>query len=156
MKYQYIMCGMVDPTNGELYEINIPSPFLYDSEEEAKHDSGLSYRFCMLDKNEGPLVVIFGGEDYELAEENGQKYLKTWVTGNVLKTYTYDEFKAAGGYIRKLKPEFKNCGFIDSDTDFLDTDETFTDIFPNIVGGKLYYIDNEAYCIMPIKEESTD
>lgn len=38
-----------------------------------------------------------------------------------------------------------NSGFIDGNTDFLDIDKTFRDVYPNMQKQKLYYIDNEAY-----------
>ena len=50
-----------------------------------------------------------------------------------------------------LKPEVEGSGFINGETDFLDTNETFKDVFPNMEWYKTYYIDNEAYYI---KEES--
>lgn len=31
-KYKYFMNGMIDGTDGKTYEIEVPSPFLYDSE----------------------------------------------------------------------------------------------------------------------------
>ena len=73
------------------------------------------------------------------------------MTGNVIASYTFDEFAAANGYMRVLKPERNrekvNNGFIhiDGSTDFLTTSKTFKDIFPNMEKQKLYYIDSEAY-----------
>lgn len=40
--------------------------------------------------------------------------------------------------------------YIDSAKDFADTDKTFKDIFSDIEKEKLYYVDNEAYCIKKI------
>lgn len=69
---------------------------------------------------------------------------------NIIKTYTYNELKKCGGYIRVLKDECKDCSYIDSAKDFADTDKTFKDIFSDIEKEKLYYVDNEAYCIKKI------
>ena len=49
-----------------------------------------------------------------------------------------------------LKDECKDCSYIDSAKDFADTDKTFKDIFSDIEKEKLYYVDNEAYCIKKI------
>lgn len=149
-KYRYFMSGMFFPTDNEEYEINIPSPFLHDSEEKAMEDGEFGYRFILLDDTIGPQIVVFEKEDFELVKENDKKYLKQWVEGQVLKTYTFEQFKEAGGYIRMLKPELKGRGFIDCNTDFLDTGKTFRDVYPNMQKQKLYYIDNEAYYVEEI------
>ena len=67
-------------------------------------------------------------------------------------TYDFDEFTKAGGYIRLLNPELGDDVCIIEDSDFLDTDKTFADIFPNMEYLKLYYIDNLAYSIDKITE----
>lgn len=149
-KYRYFMSGMFFPTDNEEYEISIPSPFLHDSEEEAMEDGEFGYRFILLDDTIGPQIVVFEKEDFELVKENEKKYLKQWVEGQVLKTYTFEQFKEAGGYIRMLKPELKGRGFIDGNTDFLDTGKTFRDVYPNMQKQKLYYIDDEAYYVEEI------
>jgi len=148
--YRYVMCGMFSGTDGEDYEINIPSPFLHNSEGDAMKDSTFGYRFLLIDDIKGPEIAIFENEKFEVVEGEHGKYLKDWVEGNIIKLYTFEEFKDAGGYIRMLKPECKGLGFIDAETDFLDTDKTFKDIFPNMQKQKLYYIDDEAYCIMEV------
>ena len=152
-QYRYVMGGMFTPTDGEEYEINIPSPFLHDTEAEAMKDSGFGYRFVWLDDAKGPELIIYENESFEVIEEDNEKHLKVWVEGNVLKTYTFEEFKTAGGYIRMLKPECKGLGFINAETDFVDTDKTFRDVFPGMKKQKLYYIDNEAYCIVEVPQE---
>lgn len=146
-KYRYFMSGMFYPTDKEEYEINIPSPFSHNSEEDAMADGNLGYRFIWDDIKNEPIIAIFQGENFSISKEGNKKTLNTWVTGNIIHTYNYDEFKENGGYIRMLKPECKGLGFIDSNTDFLDTDKTFLDVFPDMGKQKLYYIDNEAYCI---------
>lgn len=149
-KYRYFMSGMFVPTDGEEYEINIPSPYLYDTEAEAMKDSSFAYRFALLDDAVGPEVLIYENENFEAVEEGGKRYLNAWIEGNILRTYTFEEFKEAGGYIKMLKPECKGNGFIDGNTDFLDTDKAFKDVFPNMKKQKLYYIDAEAYWIEKI------
>lgn len=146
-KYRYLMIGMFCPTDGENYEINVPSPFLHDSEEEAMADEQFGYRFVLLNETIGPQLLVFERERFEVETENGRKYLRDLVEGQVIKSYTFEEFKEAGGYIRLLKPGIRGTGFIDSDTDFLDTDRTFRDVFPNMQKQKLYCIDAEAYRI---------
>lgn len=146
-KYRYFMNGMFFPTDNEEYEINIPSPFLHDSEAEAMADGQFGYRFILLDDAIGPQIVVFEKESFNFGKEDDKKYVNQWVEGSVIKSYTFDEFKEVGGYIRMLKPEIKGTGFIDANTDFLDTDKTFRDVYPNMQKQKLYYIDNEAYYI---------
>lgn len=145
-KYRYLMIGMFCPTDGEDYEINVPSPFLHDS-EEAMADERFGYRFVLLNETMGPQLLVFERERFEVETENGRKYLRDLVEGQIIKSYTFEEFTEAGGYIRLLKPGIRGTGFIDADTDFLDTDRTFRDVFPNMQKQKLYYIDAEAYRI---------
>lgn len=146
-KYRYFMSGMFCPTDGEEYEINIPSHFLHDTESDAMKDGNFGYRFVWFAGDTEPIIIVYENEDFTVVEDENRKYLKQWVEGCVVKTYTFEEFKNAGGYIRMLKPELKGYGFIDGNTDFLDTDKTFKDVFPNMQKQKLYYIDNEAYYI---------
>lgn len=146
-KYRYLMIGMFCPTDGEDYEINVPSPFSYNSEDEAMADDQWGYRFVLLDNTIGPQLLVFERERFEVETENGRKYLRDLVEGQIIKPYTFEEFTEAGGYIRLLKPGIRGTGFIDADTDFLDTDRTFRDVFPNMQKQKLYYIDAEAYRI---------
>ena len=149
-KFRYIMSGMFYPTNGHTYEIDIPSPYLRDSKEDAEKDSIYGYRFIKnVDGN--PVVAVFEGEDFDVVKENEKKQVYARVTGNIIKTYNFDTFIKEGGVIRMLKPEVEGSGFINGETDFLDTNETFKDVFPNMEWYKTYYIDNEAYYI---KEES--
>lgn len=94
-KYRYFMSGMFVPTDGNEYEINIPSPFLYNSKTEAMQDENFGYRFIYLDGDTEPILVIYENEKFEVVKDNGEKYLKQWVEVNVVKTYTYKEFKEA-------------------------------------------------------------
>lgn len=151
-KYRYVMYGMFVPTDGEEYEINIPSPFLHNTESEAMKDGEFGCRFMWFDKEQAPGIVIFEKENFKVVEDEDRRCLEHWLEGDVIKTYTFEEFKEAGGYIRMLKPELKGCGFIDCNTDFLDTDKTFKDVFPDMQKNKLYYIDNEAYSVDEIEE----
>ena len=144
------MSGMFFPTDGEEYEINIPSPFLHNSEDEAMKDGNYGYRFVYLDGDVEPILVIFENENFEVVKTNGKKHLKHWVEGNVINTYTYKEFKEVNGYMRMLKPECKGLDYIDGNTDFVDTDKTFEDVFPNMEKQKLYYIDSETYYVEEI------
>lgn len=150
-KYRYFMSGMFEPTDGEIYEINIPSPRLHNSENEALQDERFGYRFLLLDETEGPIIVVYENEKFELDDD--KKHLSVWTEGNVVGTYTFEEFMAANGYMRMLKPEKKSSSFIDGDTDFLNTDKTFRDVFPGMKKGKTYYIDSEAYYIEKIEDE---
>ncbi len=54
-------------------------------------------------------------------------------------------------HIRQLKPNSREKIVID-ESDFVNTDKTFADIFPNMVKHKLYYIDDEAYKISKIED----
>ena len=50
-----------------------------------------------------------------------------------------------------LKPECQGSGFIDGDTDFVSTEKSFEEIFPNTQPQKLYYIDNMAYSVEKVE-----
>lgn len=152
MKYQYIMSGIFSGTDGEEYEINISSPYIRNTEIEAMCDGHLAYRFILIDEKVGPELCVFEGEDFSVANEDDQKYLKIWVKGNCLEKYDFDEFRKIGGTIRMLKPELKMAAYINGNTDYVNTNRTFKDIFPNMQKMKPYYIDNCAYDIKEIKE----
>lgn len=152
MKYQYVVSGIFSGTDGEEYEINIPFPYVRNTEVQAMCDGHSAYRFILFDEDTGPELCIFEGEDFRAVNEGDQKYLKIWVKGNCLKSYNFDEFQKIGGTIRMLKPELKAVAYINGNTDYISTDKTFKDAFPNMQKMKPYYIDNCAYDIKEIKE----
>lgn len=102
MKYRYYMCGMFDGTNGNEYNICIPSPFVRDSKGEAMKGENFVYRFWATDST-GPMLVAFANEHFEPIN-NGKMQVKCWVDKDVVGTYTFEEFKKNGRYIRQLKP----------------------------------------------------
>lgn len=143
-KYRYYMCGMFDGTDGNRYDICVPSPFVRDSKAEAMKDENFAYRFLAID-SAGPMLVAFTNEHFE-PMNNGEMQLKCWVDKDVVGTYTFEEFKKNGGYIRQLKPSSRGK-YVTDESDFIDADKAFADVFPNVAQGKLYYVDDEAYFI---------
>ena len=152
MKYQYSMTGIFSGTDGEEYEINFPFPYVRNTEVKAMCDGHSAYRFILFDEETGPEFCIFKGEDFSVVNENDQKYLKIWVKGNCFKSHNFDEFQKIGGTIRMLKPELKMAAYINGNTDYVNTNKTFKNIFPNMQKAKLYYIDSCAYYIKEIEE----
>lgn len=65
---------------------------------------------------------------------------------HIIGVYTFEEFKKNGRYIRQLKPSSRGK-YVTDESDFVDTDKSFADVFPNLEQGKLYYVDDEAYYI---------
>lgn len=104
-RYQYCMSGMFAATDQNHYEINIPSPHTYETEEEAMADGAFGYRFVLLPGGKGPQVVIFEGSGFRLVCDGKENYIKDWVEGDIVGIYDFDEFTKAGGYIRLLNPE---------------------------------------------------
>lgn len=145
MKYRYYTCGMFDGTDGNRYSICIPSPFVRDSKAEAMKDEDFAYRFLVID-SAGPRLIAFANEHFE-PMNNGKMQLKCWVDKNVVGAYTFEEFKKNGGHIRQLKQSSMGKYVID-ESDFIDTDKSFADVFQNMEQGKLYYVDGDAYCIL--------
>lgn len=144
MKYRYYMCGMFDGTNGNEYNICIPSPFVRSSKGEAMKDENFACRFWTID-SAGPMLIVFANEHFEPIN-NGKMQLKCWVDKDVAGTYTFEEFKENGGYIRQLKPSSKGK-YVTDESDFIDINKSFADAFPNMKQGKLYYVDGEVYFI---------
>lgn len=68
------------------------------------------------------------------------------VDKHIIGTCTFEEFKNNGGYIRQLKSSSMRK-YVTDESDFVDTDKSFADAFPNMKQGKLYYVDGEAYFI---------
>lgn len=93
------MFGMFTGIDGNKYNICIPSPFVRDSKAEAMKDENFAYRFWVID-SAGPMLVAFANEHFE-SINNGKMQLKCWVDKNVVGTYTFEEFKKNGGYIRQ-------------------------------------------------------
>ena len=143
-KYCYFMFGMFTGTDGNKYNICIPSPFVRDSKAEARKDENFAYRFLTSD-SAGPMLVAFANEHFK-PMNNGKMQLKCWVDKDVAGNYTFEEFKKNGGYIRQLKPSSKGK-YVTDESDFIDADKAFADVFPNVEQGKLDYVDDEAYFI---------
>lgn len=144
IKYRYYMCGMFTGTDGNRYDICIPSPFIRDSRAEAMKDENFAYRFWAID-SAGPMLVAFANEHFKHVN-NGKMQLRYWVNKVIVGTYTFEEFKKNGGYIRQPKPSSRGK-YVTDESDFVDTDKSFADVFPNLEQGKLYYVDDEAYYI---------
>lgn len=151
-KYQYNMNGMFCGTDGNYYDIDIPVPRLYDSEEEAMNAEGFGYRFLWMFGE--PNIVIYETENFKVNnDESGEQSINAWIEGEPLATYTFQEFKQAGGKIRMLKPEHQG-GHLEEE-DFIDTDNNFSDCFPEMEHFRLYYIDAEAYFIRKVSIPNT-
>lgn len=144
MKYKYYMYGMFTGTDGNRYDICIPSPFVRGSKAEAIKDENFAYRFLAIG-SAGPLLVAFANEHFEPIN-NDKMQLRCWVNKNVVGAYTFEEFKKNGGHIRQLKSSSRGK-YIINESDFVDTDKSFADVFQNMKQGKLYYVDDEAYFI---------
>lgn len=144
MEYRYFMYGMFDGTDGNRYDICIPSPFVRNSKGEAMKDENLAYRFCAIDSAE-PMLVAFANEHFEPVN-NGKMQSKCWVDKDVVGAYTFEEFKKNGGFMRLLKPSSREK-YVTDESDFIDTDKSFVDAFLNMEQGKLYYVDGETYYI---------
>lgn len=143
-KYRYYMCGMFSGTDGNRYDICIPSPFVRNSKSEAMKDADFAYRFWAIDSAE-PMLIAFANEHFE-PMNNGKMQLRCWVDKHIIGTYTFEEFRKNGGYIRQLKPSSRGKYVID-ESDFVDVDKSFAEVFPYIEKGKLYYIDDESYFV---------
>lgn len=150
-KYRYYMCGMFNGTDGNRYDICIPSPFVRNSKAEAMEDENFAYRFLAID-SAGPMLIAFANERFE-PMNNGKMQLRCRVDKDVVGGYTFEEFKENGGYIRQLKPSSRGKIVID-ESDFVETDKTFTDIFQTMEKHKLYYIDDEAYRISEVEDNA--
>lgn len=79
-KYKYFMNGMIDGTDGKTYEIEVPSPFLYDSELAAMKDSELKCR----------IILTSGMIEPELAVINKENIIKTYTDIEKEKLYYVD------------------------------------------------------------------
>lgn len=144
MEYRYFTYGMFDGTDGNRYDICIPSPFVRNSKDKAMKDENFAYRFLTIDLA-GPMLIAFANEHFE-PMNNGKTQLKCWVDKNVVGVYTFEKFKKNGGYIRQLKQSSRRK-YVTDESDFVDTDKSFADVFPNMEKEKLYYVDGEAYFI---------
>lgn len=144
MEYRYFMYGMFDGTDGNRYDICIPSPFARNSKGEAMKDENLAYRFCAIDSAE-PMLIAFANEHFE-PMNNGKMQLKCWVDKNVVGASTFEDFKKNGGHIRQLKSSSRGK-YVTDESDFVDVDKSFAEVFPYIEKGKLYYIDDESYFV---------
>lgn len=144
-KFRYMMSGMFTGTDGNRYDIEIPSPIIYENKKDAMRDGSFGYRFILNDTTNEPVICIFSRERHRKADIRS---IFTWVEGDIVGIYTYEQFKALGGTMRILKLEKIHSAIIDATTDFLDTDKAFKDVFPDMEPMELYYIDAEAYRVI--------
>lgn len=154
-KFRYHDVAMFIGTDDEEYQIDIPSPFLCDTKEEAKKSEDLTPRFLRIGGvpilNEPLLVIYDKPEDVEKGTtKEGKDCLLIRTKGEILKVYTYEEFKKAGGTLKMLKSECKG-NVVTYEEDYVEINKTFTQCFPNMQMGKNYYVDSEAYWIEEIE-----
>lgn len=107
-------------------------------------DANFAYRFGAIDSAE-PVLIAFANEHFEPIN-NGKMQLRCWVDKHIIGTYTFEEFKKNDGYIRQLKPSSRGK-YVTDESDFVDVDKSFAEVFPYIEKGKLYYIDDESYFV---------
>lgn len=74
-KYRYFMFGTFYPTDGNTYDIMIPSPFIRDSKKEAMADGYFAYRFALIDESTEPVIVIFEKEGFNVATDKKKSVL---------------------------------------------------------------------------------
>lgn len=169
MKYRYLMYGTFTPneykykhknTVHDILSIEIPAPFSHPTEAEAMQDGHLAYRFASVNKE--VIIAVYTNEDFTVSvDTKGWKHLKTWVEGEMICSYTYDQFKAMGGRIYEI-PNSMMCSLPDGleeieskansaseNPNYYETDITFAELFPMLSEeSKPIYIDNEAYAIV--------
>lgn len=168
MKYRYVMCGSFTPgeyrfkyknTIHDILSIDVPAPFSHDTEKEAMQDGHLAYRFIPLNKE--VVIAVYANEGFTVnTDAKGRKHLKTWVEGEMICSYTYDQFKTMGGTYEI--PSSMMCSLPDGleemeskansaseDPNYYETDITFAELFQMLSEeSKPIYIDNEAYAIV--------
>lgn len=93
---------MFTGTDGNRYNICIPSPFVRSLKGEAMKDENFACRFWTIDSAR-PMLIVFANEHFEPVN-NGKMQMKYYVDKNVVWAYTFEEFKKNGRYIRQLKP----------------------------------------------------
>lgn len=177
MKYRYMMSGSFSPekykyihegTDHSLLCIDIPAPYARNSENEAKKDGQLSYRFVSVEGE--VLIAVYPGEDFEVAtDDNGRKCLNTWAKGRPFHFYNYDGFKKLGGMvyempesmiyrvpedlnedeiIARLEEQINNTKETSWNVGDYESKATFNELFPSLTPeDNPVYIDDEAYCI---------
>ncbi len=182
MKYKYHMGGSFTPQNKEyltretILGIDIPCPFERDSEKDAMKDGFLTYRFGFDDALNEPVIFVFEKEGFAVdKDDSGQKCLKVWPVGNMIKVLTHKEFVEKGGYIFNF-PEPMICQLPVSDEELTDDQiveeigkwrekskntswniedykikASFKELFPDLKSeDKLVYVDNDSYGIEKI------
>ena len=139
-KYKYVFYGSFCDNEGKYYEIDIETPNVWDSEEEAKYDT-TGYRFINLNNN--IYLVAF---EREIMNDD----LTISLDGETTR-YTYEQFIKNGGVIRKLKETSKDKLCLEDD-DYDVCNKSFDELFSNTQGKTPYsvYIDSLAYCIREI------
>lgn len=140
-KYRYVSCCGLFITSGD-YFIDIPSPNIFDKEDDAEKDHKNIYRFVKTDSE----VILGICKDGELYKKDSDSILVT-LNGNLKPLYTEGEFKRAGGKIFECK-EVNRGIFENGDEISISWSELFKDeeIY------KAIYIDDEAYYIDIIED----
>ena len=123
---------------GVLYILDMETPFLHKTEQDAKRDSTV-YRFRKEDKK----VKLIAYERELLVtdtDKEGRKIARSVPVGDPVSRYTYKQFKELGGRIRRqVDTSDMVNGFSHSEL-FEQSYETFDELFPELGLGKEIYV----------------
>ena len=154
MQYKYFVVGDFKATDGNVYCCEVPMPPVYSSFEEAEHDPKNIYygiRFALKDE---PVILVFENEKFTITEDNqGREILIAHVEGEVVKQYTYEEFLAENGKLKIKQLAPKGNFVIGGEFDYIPTQKTFCEIFPNMEKDKLYYVEDDSFYVEEQKTE---
>lgn len=75
------------------------------------------------------------------------------IFGEVVKQYTYEEFLAKNGKLKIKQLTPKGNFVIGGEFDYIPTQKTFCEIFPNIEKDKLYYVEDDSFYV---EEQETE
>lgn len=146
-KYRHHAFCIFFGTNDEEYMLDIPSPYLCDTEDEALKMGEFAPRFVKLKEFDTPFLMLFDDEEFEAGVmDDGTKCLYGHTVGDVYVAWNFDDFTKNGGAIR-IRTEESKGNVITYDEDYVATNHTFSDCFPMMKENKPYYVDYEAYKI---------
>lgn len=138
--YRYIGCeNLFRSGEGRLYALELESPFLYETWDEAQRDN----TSCRFKKVAGEVKLLVYSTTWAIIEERKGigKVMRTVPSGKIIAEYTTDEFfQVPRNRIKRYVPAEERT----SDEEFAEEYISFDDLFPDLEEGSIVAVSRSS------------
>ena len=138
--YRYISCeNLFRSGEGRLYALELESPFIYETWEEAQRDN----TSCRFQKVGGEVKLMVYSTTWAIIEEKKGvgKVMRSVPSGRLIAEYTTDEFLAVPrNRIKRYVPVEERT----DDEEFAEEDVRFDDLFPDLEEGSIVAVSRSS------------